>query len=198
MNAVDVIRPEERVGFRTLARFQLDRMIEVEKNPRNKLLILLLMVTGLRIGEAVSLTRKNFSNHGGIIRIGVIEKGRKYRSVICPDWLWAEIESYVTSERYPFSSWTDQAPLFPSQVEPYDAITTAAAWKIVKLAAKRAKITDEPSPHWLSHAHALMSVQAGVPLHVMKASMGHASIATTEKYIAVFPTEGSSTYIAKR
>ena len=198
MNAVGKIEVPDQVGFRVLGRFQVDRMIEVEKNPRNKLLILFLLVTGMRVSEAVGLTKRNFKNHDGILRISIIGKGQKYRAIICPEWLWAEIEAYVSSEQYPFSEWSDVLPLFPSQVEPYSALTNYGAWHIVKQAAKRAKLTDSPSPHWLRHCHALFSLKEGASLHVLKQTLGHSSLDTTGKYLRAFPTEASSNFIKRK
>lgn len=194
MNAVGKIEVPNQVGFRVLGRFQVDRMIEVEKKPRNKLLILFLLVTGMRVSEAVGLTKRNFKNHDGILRISIIGKGQKYRAIICPEWLWAEIEAYVSSDDYPFSEWTDELPLFPSQMEPL-ALSSYGAWHIVKQAAKKAKLTDSPSPHWLRHCHALFSLKEGASLHVLKQTLGHSSLDTTGKYLRAFPTEASSNFI---
>ena len=51
------------------------------------------------------------------------------------------------------------------------------------------------SPHWFRHAHASHALDNGAPIHVVQATLGHASLATTGRYTHVQPTHTSSTYL---
>jgi len=51
------------------------------------------------------------------------------------------------------------------------------------------------TPHVMRHSHACHSVERGVPLHVLQASLGHASLATTSMYLHARPNQGSSQYL---
>ena len=43
------------------------------------------------------------------------------------------------------------------------------------------------SPHWLRHAHATHALERGAPIHLVAATLGHASVATTGKYLHARP-----------
>lgn len=55
----------------------------------------------------------------------------------------------------------------------------------IKQAAKRAEIPKHITSHCLRHSFATHSLESGVPVHVVQALMGHASIETTESYLHV-------------
>ncbi len=66
-------------------------------------------------------------------------------------------------------------------------MTRAGIQQIVKAAARRAWLDVAPSPHWLRHACASHSLDRGAPVHVVQATLGHASLATTSRYVHVRP-----------
>ena len=68
--------------------------------------------------------------------------------------------------------------------------------RIVRRAAKRAGITKAVSPHWLRHGHASHALDRGAPIHLVQATLGHASVATTGRYLHARPSESSSTYLS--
>lgn len=55
--------------------------------------------------------------------------------------------------------------------------------KIVGAAAQRAGIAAQVSPHRLRHAHASHALDWGCPIHLVQATLGHASVATTGRYL---------------
>ena len=69
-------------------------------------------------------------------------------------------------------------------------------FRIVKSAAKKAKLSVAPSPHWLRHTSATHAIEAGAPIHVVQRSLGHESISTTGKYLDIRPKESVGDYIA--
>ena len=69
-------------------------------------------------------------------------------------------------------------------------------WRIVRKAARRAGIELNVSPHWLRHAHGSHALDRGAPIHLVQATLGHASVATTGKYLHARPKESSSRFLA--
>jgi integrase/recombinase XerD len=51
------------------------------------------------------------------------------------------------------------------------------------------------SPHWLRHAHASHALDKGAPVSLVSQTLGHASIATTSRYLHAKPGESSATYL---
>jgi integrase/recombinase XerD len=70
--------------------------------------------------------------------------------------------------------------------------------RIVAKAAARAGLELSVSPHWLRHSHATHALERGAPIHLVAATLGHASVATTGKYLHARPTDSSSNYLAIR
>jgi site-specific recombinase XerD len=52
------------------------------------------------------------------------------------------------------------------------------------------------SPHWLRHAHATHALERGAPIHLVQATLGHASVATTGRYLHARATQSSAIYLA--
>ena len=47
----------------------------------------------------------------------------------------------------------------------------------------------------LRHAHASHSLDRGAPIHLVQATLGHASVATTGRYLHARPTDSSARYL---
>jgi integrase/recombinase XerD len=66
----------------------------------------------------------------------------------------------------------------------------------ILLLAARAGIRADVSPQWLHPAHATRALERGAPIHLVKDTLGHASVATTDNYLHAKPTESSAKYLA--
>ena len=86
------------------------------------------------------------------------------------------------------------APVFRSRKG--GPLDQSAVHRIVKAAAERAGLSAEVSAHWLRHAHASHSLDRGAPIHLVQQTLGHASVATTGRYLHARPTESSAKYLA--
>ncbi|HOJ16297.1 MAG TPA: tyrosine-type recombinase/integrase, partial [Caldisericia bacterium] len=73
---------------------EINLMVEKANRERDKLLILLLFQTGLRISEALSLAPKSFQVFESCPVIHVVGKGKKKRMISCPEMLAYRIRSY--------------------------------------------------------------------------------------------------------
>jgi site-specific recombinase XerD len=69
------------------------------------------------------------------------------------------------------------------------------AWRMVKSADERAGLGSDLSAHWLRHAHASHSLGRGAPIHLVQQTLGHASVATTGRYLHGRPTGNSARYL---
>jgi site-specific recombinase XerD len=70
-----------------------------------------------------------------------------------------------------------------------------AVLRIVRAAARRAGIALPVSPHWFRHAHASHALDRGAPIHLVQATLGHASITTTGRYLHARPKDSSSRFL---
>jgi hypothetical protein len=62
------------------------------------------------------------------------------------------------------------------------------------LAAERAGLESKVSPHWLRHAHATHALERGAPIHLVQATLGHAPVATTGRYLHAHPSDSSARF----
>ncbi|MET3665922.1 tyrosine-type recombinase/integrase [Caulobacter sp. 1776] len=180
-------KPQSTAAARILREEQVALLIRVENTPRLRALLRLLYVCGLRASEAAALRWRDLTGSerkGGEARI--LGKGSKLRAVRVPADLWRELAALTTSAH-------PDAPVIPGRDG--GPIDRAAVHRAVKRAARRAALGAKVSPHWLRHAHASHALKNGCAPHVLRESMGHASLATTTGYLHLDEGEGSSSFI---
>jgi len=85
------------------------------------------------------------------------------------------------------------APVFRSRRGGH--LDASAVERIVQKAATRAGIAGRVSPHWLRHAHATHALECQCPIPLVQATLGHASVATTGRYLHARPTDSSARYL---
>jgi site-specific recombinase XerD len=69
-------------------------------------------------------------------------------------------------------------------------LATSYLRKLLPALAEAAGIERRVHPHCLRHTRAAELAEAGVPVHVIQRALGHASLATTDRYLAhVAPTQ---------
>jgi integrase/recombinase XerD len=68
--------------------------------------------------------------------------------------------------------------------------------RIARRAVRRAGIEAVVSLHWLRHARASQALDRGAPIHLVQTTLGHASIATTGRYLHARPQDSSSRFLA--
>ncbi len=54
---------------------------------------------------------------------------------------------------------------------------------------------ERVSPHWLRHAHASHALDRGASIHLVQQTLGHASVATTSRYLHTHPGDSSGRYL---
>jgi site-specific recombinase XerD len=88
----------------------------------------------------------------------------------------------------------DDDPVFISKKG--GKLDPSQVFRIVRKAAERANINKPVSPHWLRHAHASHALDRGCPIHLVKETLGHKSIAITGQYLHVKPEVSSSKFLS--
>ena len=188
--ALENIKTPDRLHSKVLSKPQVEQMIRKEQSLRNRMLLKILYFTGIRVDEISKLRKTSFqrTDHGIIMMVE--GKGRKVRSIHLPEHLSQEILQYAESLPSEFL-FTTQKNCF----EAYQPLSTSQIFRIVKNSAKTAKLSVEPSPHWLRHTSATHAIEAGAPIHVVQRSLGHESISTTGKYLDIRPKESVGDYL---
>jgi len=162
------------------------RMLALERNSRNKALLRLLYLGGLRIGEACGLRGRDLAARDDAGQVTVFGKGGKTRAVLLKASVWQDLAALRPAD--------PDAPVFRSR-EGGGALDPSQVHRIVKIAAKRAELSGAVSAHWLRHAHVSHALDRGAPVHLVQATVGHASLATTSRYAHARPSDSSSRYL---
>ena len=162
-------------------------MIELEPDGRNRVLLSVLYVAGLRVSEACGLRWRNLQARRNAGQILVHGKGGRTRVVFLPLGVWGQLASLRATAGL-------DAPVFASRSG--KPLERSRVLRIVKDASQRAGIASNVSTHWLRHAHASHALDHGAPIHLVQATLGHRSVATTSRYLHARPGESSAAYIA--
>lgn len=191
---------DDNLAERIMTEEDVMMMLAKEENPRNHAIIRLLYNAGLRVSELCALLWGNIQpNSLTGWQVNVLGKGAKKRSVPISQRTFEEI-----SKLHGIPKATDY--VFPSHYgDKIGHITRTQVFNIVENAAIKAGLylyTDERgrtrsrvSPHWLRHAHASHAIDAGAPITLVRDTMGHENIRTTDRYAHAKPKESSSTYL---
>jgi len=172
---------------RIMSESDVHRLLALEPGPRNRVLLRLMYAAGLRVSEACWLKWRDTQEREEAGQITVYGKGGKTRVVLLSPETWIELISLKGesgADAPVFASRKGKGHLHPSQVK-----------RIVEAAGKRADIKSPVSPHWLRHAHASHALDRGAPIHLVQATLGHASVATTGKYLHARPDDSSARYL---
>ncbi|HLH79604.1 MAG TPA: tyrosine-type recombinase/integrase [Chthonomonas sp.] len=173
-----IVRQDEIAPFTEEEVLRLLDAAKETRNPeRNVALLCLLLDTGMRIREALSLnvedvdirSKEVFIRHG---------KGNKGRVVPISPRCFRALVSYIkTRERV-----SDSDPLFVSERGARMAVITAE--KLFDVLGAKAKITGKRvSPHTMRHTFAILFLRnGGRQLPLMKI-LGHTSLAMTNRYV---------------
>lgn len=187
-NVFAVIKPDvapEITHKRILTEEQILKLIDAPKRERDKLLLRLIYAGGLRVGEVCGLTWGDLLLNGVLhIRHG---KGQKERFVTLSDGM---IERLIAHR----GSAGAADPIFKSQKG--SRLDESQVQRIVKSAAATVGIAGAVSPHWLRHSHASHSLDRGASLVTVRDTLGHSSIATTNKYLHSKRSDSSALHLA--
>lgn len=179
-----------RLAERILPEAELQRILSLDPNPRNRAVLTLLYASGVRVSELCGLSWRDLQPNGDGGQITVFGKGGVTRAIQVPASVW----KLVTSLRTANSGALD--PVFRSRKGKNGGwLRSTAVLRIVRKAAARAGIELPVSPHWFRHAHASHALDRGAPIHLVQATLGHASITTTGRYLHARPKDSSGRFL---
>lgn len=149
---------------------------------RNRALIITMWRAGLRVAEALALRPKDIDTAAGTITV-LHGKGNRRRTVGIDPQAMAVLERWL--ERRRRLGLDGRAPVFcviskPTLGKP---IHSSYVRDLLKKLARKAGIEKRVHPHGLRHTHAYELSMEGQPLNIIRAQLGHSSIATTARYV---------------
>jgi integrase/recombinase XerD len=178
---------------RILPEADVQRMLHLEPDARNRAILTLLYASAVRVRELCSLEWKDLQAQGEAEgQVTVFGKGGKTRTVQLPAAVWKLLMDLRPSAKTTGAVFVSRK----KQGRESARLGEEQVWRIVRAAARRAGIERNVSPHWLRHAHGSHALDRGAPIHLVQATLGHASVATTGKYLHARPKESSSRFLA--
>ncbi len=143
---------------------------------RNLALIDLLFATGMRVGEASSLNIADFFEAEGMFKIK--GKGGRARLGFAVDEKSLQIQKDHLKTRTRIA--TESPALFLNSSR--KRLSTQGIANVIAQLRRQAGIERHVTPHMLRHTVATLLLQNGVDIRVVQEFLGHASIATTQRY----------------
>lgn len=158
---------------------ECEAILTAARTPREKAIIGLMLMGGLRRGEVLGLNVASVD--ADCSQVLVHGKGNKERVVpLCPtlhDLLAAYLQQCGATS----------GPLFVGRTGERTTVTSLT--RLFRRLLKRAALHDEGiTPHKLRHAFGTSLVREGVDVSTIAELMGHSNIATTSIYLHASPT----------
>ena len=148
---------------------------------RDKALLLVLIVQGWRVSEALSLRVEDLDDEGGHRVATILGKGSTVFRVPLAAPVWEAINTWLSVSEIA------EGPIFvpvgkEGAVKKGRAMSRQSAWKRVRLIAQQAGLTRAVYPHLFRHTCASEALAAGLPLHQVQDHLRHADPRTTRRY----------------
>jgi len=188
-----------------LSRAQVATLLRAVQLPRYRAVLGLIYHTGLRVGEAVRIERRDFRDTGTAcprlhVRCG---KGGKDRFVPLTPALVAELRLWWKTHRHPTFLFPGPTSGWRERAQPADAAACAATHLSVsavqntfRLARAASGLPAEATVHTLRHCYATHLLEEGVSLRLISQYLGHASLETTVIYTHLTPLNEARTRAA--
>lgn len=156
---------------------EVDRLLSIPDpsccmGARDAAVLKVMYASGLRVSEVCGLNIHDIDE----VSVRVKGKGGKERIVPIAEIAINAVDNYL---RFRGEEEAGGA-LFLS--EKGKRINRLTVWKRVKFYAQKAEITKDISPHTLRHSFATHLLENGADLRIIQEMLGHASIATTDRY----------------
>ena len=146
---------------------------------RDLALIDLLFATGIRVGEASALDIRDFFVQEAAFRVQ--GKGGRDRLAFIVDEETVGIQrAHLEARR---SIKTDSPSLFINATG--QRLSTQGMTNVIARLRREARIKRHVTPHMLRHTVATLLLRNGLDIRVVQEFLGHASIATTQRYTHV-------------
>lgn len=146
---------------------------------RDKLIIELLYVTGMRRAELIRLKDKNIDRYAKTLK--VIGKRNKERLIPLSDETIAKLDKYIKVRNRDIENKTP----FLFVKKDGEAVYPKMIYNIVSKHLENIQTQAKKSPHILRHSFATEMLNNGAEINAVKELLGHSSLASTEVYTHV-------------
>ena len=172
----------------TLSPEQVDRLLEspdarAAVGVRDRALLELLYATGCRASEVSAMRLEDIRLAEAFCTCR--GKGDKERVVPLGRRAVAALRAWADGPRKAFAARAGSAPAWALLSARGNRLSRMRIWEIVREHAAAAGIPPDIGPHTLRHSFATHLVAGGVDLRHVQEMLGHASIATTQRYTHV-------------
>jgi site-specific recombinase XerD len=160
-----------------LSREEVERILEVPRNRKHRLLLMIAYGSGLRVSEVVGLRADDIDMERRLIRV---EQGKGYRDrySILASCVAREIAQYYAERGRP------QHWLFASPLDPTRHIDASCLQRVYVQAKRKAGVTKHGGIHALRHAFATHALEDGLDLPTLARMLGHNRVTTTSSCCA--------------
>lgn len=188
-----------------LSREQVATLFQAVQLPRYRAVLGLIYHTGLRVGEAVRIERRDFRDtatpHPRLhVRCG---KGGKDRFVPLAPAMVAALRAWWKTHRHPAFLFPGPTAGWRERAQPTDAaqhatthLSVSAVQNTFRLARATAGLPAAATVHTLRHCYATHLLEEGVSLRLISQYLGHATLETTLIYTHLTPLNEARTRAA--
>lgn len=153
-------------------------MEAASRDPVNRIIVLILAHTGMRVSELCSLKTEDVDLDSSIIRIRS-GKGDKDRIVLIPEEVCEELRPYYLARL------GDRGCPYFMKSRRGSRFDTSTVERRIRTLATQAGIARRVTPHVLRHTFATTILRNGGDIRFIQQLLGHASVATTQIYTHV-------------
>ena len=168
--------------------------IETPAGFRNRIILELLWVSGMRISELSGLNYENLNLEQNEIK--VFGKGAKERIVLIPNKTKDGLYNYINnvSDLICKTKKTPSSPLFIN----YNGyrLQNQSIRKAIKEVVQKIELSKTVTPHVFRHSFATRLLENGADLRVVQELLGHTSISNTQIYTHISSTRLKNVYDA--
>ena len=177
----------DTLAERILEESQVQRMLALERHPRNSVMLVLLYATGVRVSELCGLKWGDCCARGDGGQVSVFGKGAKTRAILIPASVWRRLMALRGDD-------AADAPVFRSRKG--GGLHPSQVLRIVKKAAAKAGIPNNVVVHTFRHCHASHSLERGASVALVGRTLGHSPNSNaTGRYLHARPNDSSARYL---
>ena len=148
------------------------------KSLRDKAMLEVAYVTGMRVTEIISLNIENVDLNAGSV---TCKNENKQRIIPLGKLSLKALNEYITKARPNLIRDEKEQALFVNING--RRLTRQGFWKIIKFYKEQAHISKDITPHVLRHSFATHLLQNGADLKSIQAMLGHSDISSTQVYM---------------
>ena len=178
-----VIKDEKPVLSETQFSSILSMALSTDKGKRNRVLLLLLYETAMRVSEIISLKLSNLHLERDKPYINVLGKGKKERNIPVSFDMALILNTFIKKYQKNKSEYL----FFTLSKEKLVSLSPRSVQNILKIYSEQAREKDSSIPlhvypHMLRRSKATMLYQNGMPIELVSSFLGHSQIETTRIY----------------